>query len=168
MPFQFVESFKSEVNSTNSPLPANGVFTGTFENVKDFATISITVFSDKNGASPVALDFQWSTDGEHVDFAEGTGLVGGTGRGFAITARAEHFRIVYTNGSIAQSEFRLGVVYHASGTGLISRPLGKGLTDDNFAQTVRAVLCAQRDDGTYVNLKATSDGRLRIKIAGSD
>lgn len=158
----------STVNSTFTPLAANAIFTGTFESVKDFATITVTLRADASGNGANALAFQWSTNGIDIDFEEATSLTANVGRGFAITARAEYFRIEYRNGATAQTLFHLGVVYHASGTGLISRPLGKNLTDDNFAQTVRAVLCAKKADGSYVNLKATDDGKLIVKVKGLD
>jgi len=52
----------------------------------------------------------------------------------------------------------------SSVTGIITRPISKNLTDDNFAQTVRAVLTAKKADGTYMSLKCTDDGRLMVKV----
>ena len=155
-------------NTTRTPLGINEIFTGKFEDVKDVAFLSLTVSADVESA-PAGLKFQWSVDGEMVDLEDGTRLgasIGLPGRAFAITPRARWFRIIYINGPNPQTLFRIGVIYHSSGTGLISRPLGRVLTDENFAQVVRAALCAKRADGTYTNLRATDDGRLIVKIDG--
>ena len=157
-------SKQSEGNYSQTLLGPNEIFTGIFEDVKDIAFISITVSSDVESA-PAGLKFQWSIDGQIVDLEDGTKVgasIGLPGRAFAITPRARWFRIVYVNGATIQSIFRVAAIYHSSGTGLISRPIGRVLTDENFAQTVRAVLCAKKADGTYVNLIATNDGRLRV------
>jgi len=155
-------------NHTEQSLGPAGVYTGKFENVKDVAFMTITVASDVESAA-AGLKFQWSMNGADVDLEDGTKVgasIGLPGRAFAITPRAQFFRIRYVNGPTQQGLFRMGVVYHSSGTGLISRPLGRVLTDENFAQVVRAVLAAQRADGTYVNLQATDDGRLIVKVEG--
>jgi len=156
-------------NRTETPLSSGETYTGQFEDVKDVAFMSITVSSDVESA-PAGLKFQWSMNGTDVDLEDGTKVgasIGLPGRAFAITPRARYFRIVYVNGPVAQTTFRVGVIYHSSGTGLISRPIGRVLTDENFAQVTRSVLAAQKADGTYVNLKATDDGRLIVKIDGS-
>ena len=156
-------------NVSETPLGAGGVYTGEFEDVKDVAFMSITVSSDVESAT-AGLKFQWAVNGVDVDLEDSTKVgasIGLPGRAFAITPRAHYFRVVYVNGPVAQSIFRLGVIHHSSGTGLISRPIGRVLSNENFAQVVRAVLSAQKADGTYVNLKATDDGRLIVKIDGA-
>jgi len=158
----------SVANRSETPLAAAGVFTGQFEDVKDVAFMSITVSADVESAA-AGLKFQWSVNGTDVDLEDGTKVgasIGLPGRAFAITPRARYFRIVYVNGPLAQTTFRIAVIHHSSGTGLISRPIGRALTDENFAQVTRSVLAAQKADGTYVNLKATDDGRLIVKIDG--
>ena len=154
----------SLLNTTETPLGPNGVWEGMFEDVKDVAFMSITVSSDKESAA-AGLKFQWSIDGIGVDLEDGTRLgasIGFPGRAFAITPRARWFRIKYVNGPDLQTVFRVGVVLHSSGTGLISRPIGRTLTDENFAQVVRAALAAKKANGEYVNLFAADDGHLEI------
>jgi len=156
-------------NHTEDLLAPNGVYVGEFEDVKNVAFMTITVASDVESAV-AGLKFQWSMNGQDVDLEDGTKVgasIGLPGRAFAITPRAQFFRVRYINGLVQQGIFRLGVIYHSSGTGLISRPIGRVLTDENFAQVVRAVLSAQKTDGTYVNLRATDDGRLIVKIEGT-
>jgi len=150
-------------NFTLTPLGANQTYDGTFEDVKDVAMLSITVKSDKDSASK-GLKFQWSIDGTEVDFEDATDVSASAllGRAFSITPRARFFRIAYVNGAIAQTKFRLGVVYHSAGTGLISRPLDRLLTDNQFAQTVRSVTVGKKTNGEYTNILASDDGHLII------
>lgn len=163
MPFQPVPtndvSLDSELNRHTDGLAAAAAWTGEFVDVKDYAAISITARASHASAND-GLVFQWSIDGVEVDFSEGTSLAAGVGRGFSISARARFFRVKYTNGPVAATYMRVGTVFHCAGSGLITRPLDKNLTDENFAQTVRAVLAAQKPDGTYMNLKCTVDGAL--------
>jgi len=132
----------SAANSTSTPLGIGGVFTGTFEEVKDYGALSVIVFADQIGAVD-GLEFQWSSDGTNADRVEASSVLASSGRAFSLTPRARYFRVKYTNGGVAQTVFRLGTVYHPAGSGIISRPLDQALNDENFAQTVRAILDAQ-------------------------
>lgn len=161
-----ITGIKSVGNRTFTPLSADGIFEGTFEDVSNAASISIIIKSDKDSA-PQGFIFQWSADGTEVDFEEKTVLgaaAGLSGRAFSITPKGDFFRIKYINGPQAQTKFRLAVTYHSAGTGLISRLLNLALTDNQFAQTVRAVLTAKKPNGEYVNLSATEDGKLIVKL----
>lgn len=143
----------SVLNSSATPLGSGGVFTGTFEDIKDFVLVTISVFSNVVSAAD-GLAFQWSHDGISVDRQEATPVVAGTGRAFAFAPRARYFRIVYTNGASAQAQFRLGVVYRRSGTGLITKPIKGAVNGDNFAQLVQATILGRKSDGTYAQMHA--------------
>lgn len=138
-------------NSTTAALGANGIFTGTFREVKDFSFVSFSVFTDQSSASN-GLEFQWSMDGINVDRTESTNVVANAGRAFAITVRARYFRIRYTNGPVAQTVFRLGTTLHSAGSGLITKPLKGAVNEDNFAQLVQAPVMAKLRDGTFENI----------------
>lgn len=138
----------SSGNSTTTPLGIGGVFTGTYEDVSGFATIVFSVFADQASASS-GFSVQWSGDGVSADVSEGSNVLASTGRAFSLTPRAKFFRIVYTNGAVAQTVFRLKTTYHFTGTGLISRLLKSSLDDDNYAQTVRSATNAKLPSGNY-------------------
>ena len=148
----------STANSTSTPLGIGATFTGTFEEIKDYAAISVIVFADQASAAD-GLAFQWSSDGTNADRVEASNVVASSGRAFSLTPRARYFRIVYTNGGTGQGVFRLGTVFHPNGSGIISRPLDQALNDENFAQTVRACLDAQDPSSTdfeHVNAMASA------------
>jgi len=148
----------SVLNSTITALPGAGAFIGGWEDVSDFATISFSLFSDQPSATG-GLSTQWSSDGANPDVVDNTDVFAAQGRAFSLSVRARYFRIVYTNGPTPQLVFRLSTVFHKTGTGLISRPLTQNLTDNNYAQTVRAVINAKLPSGSY---KAASVGQVAM------
>jgi len=159
---------RSAGNRTFEPLGANETFEGTFEDITNVASISIIIVTDADTA-PDGLKIIWSSDGIEDDFVESVSITGLTGllkTGGSISPKGDFFRISWKNGAVAQTKFKLAVTYHSAGSGLTSRSLKLTLTDNNFAQTVRAVLCAKKADGTYVNLLATNDGELKVRIGG--
>jgi len=150
-----LEGKVSTLNSTITPLGISGIFTGTWEDVTNYSSLTLTVFSDQNSATD-GLEFDWSHDGSNVDRVEPTALiVGSTGRAFNITVRGRYFRIKYTNGIIAQSIFRLGVVYHAGGSGLITKRLATVPNDDNFGLLTQTIMAGKSNvGGQYYNINA--------------
>lgn len=138
----------STFNSSTTTLASSATFTGTFEDVKDYAAITFIVFADRDSAIG-GLKVQWSSDGVNADVSDNTNVSSGTGRAFSLTPRAGFFRLVYVNGASAQGVFRLQTTYHQGGSGLISRPLSNNLDDSNYAQTVRSVMSAKLSSGAY-------------------
>lgn len=101
----------SSANSSTSILGGNAVFTGTSEEVKDFASITISVFSDQASATD-GLSIQQSSNGTNWDITDTYTISASTGKTFSVQPAARFFRIVYTNGSTPQGTFRLQSVYH--------------------------------------------------------
>jgi hypothetical protein len=103
----------STINSTAVPLAGDGVFTGVMEDVSEFASVSVSWNADVSGN----LVMQFSTDGTNWDrsipVASGSNSLqtnhGGVHRLSVIT---KWFRVVYTNDSTPQTEFRLQTLYH--------------------------------------------------------
>lgn len=151
-------------NSSATPLGSSATFTGTFEDVKDYAALTLSVFADQASATD-GLKFDWSHDGTNVDRTEATTVSASSGRAFNILVRARYFRVRYVNDATAQTAFRLGVVYHVTGSGLITKPLDGPVTSENLAQLVQAVLAVKKTDGSYDQPVLTSDGRLFVSSA---
>jgi hypothetical protein len=91
---------------TNAALPANGVFTGTWENMAGWNNISVSHFSDQSGL----LSVQWSFDGSNPFQGDVTQYMGGNVFLVPKSVLNLLFRIVYTNGAVAQNTFVLGCV----------------------------------------------------------
>lgn len=152
----------SIVNSSTSTLGSGGVFTGTYENVTNYAVISVSIISDQSSAAS-GFVFQWSSDGVNLDRTETTNLTGGVqGRAFSLTVRAKFFRIVYTNGAVGQTIFRLSTIYHQTGYGHISKPISQILTDDNFAEPVVGATFGRLSSGTWKPTPASTGNSLVV------
>src|SRR5205807_2015937 len=113
-------------------------FTGVYEDVKDYAAITVSIFTDQASAAG-GLEFDWSHDGVNLDASSTSNVSASAGRAFSISPRARFFRVKYTNGAVGQGVFRLGTVYHPTGSGLISRPFSQSMDQDNYAQQIRSV-----------------------------
>lgn len=102
-------------NSTNSILGLGLTFTGTGEEVKDFASINVSVYADQASAVD-GLSMQQSSDNSNWDIIDTYTIAAGVGKTFSVQPAARYFRIVYTNGGIIQTAFRLQTVYHKVAT----------------------------------------------------
>jgi hypothetical protein len=133
------EGLVSTANSSAVVLAANGVFTGTSEDVSAYATIAVTVFADVASATD-GLSLQQSSNGTNWDNTDGYTIPAGTGKTFSFPVEARYFRVVYTNGATLQAAFRLQTLYHTSAKkGSSVRPQD-GRTNDNDFEEVASYL----------------------------
>ncbi|MCA9329389.1 hypothetical protein KDA11_01995 [Candidatus Saccharibacteria bacterium] len=109
-------------NSTTTPLAAAGVFTGTWVDVTRYNSVVVGGSSDAPAAT---VELQFSTDGTNLDVNNAT-PISTTSFGVNAIVSAKFFRVVYTNGTGAQSTFRLqtslklGSTASSSSTSIIS------------------------------------------------
>lgn len=122
-------------NSSTATLTGDAVFTGTAEIVSDHAGISVFAYSDVASAAN-GLSMQSSSDGTNWDSQLNVSVAAATREIHTLAVVSKYFRIVYTNGSAAQSEFRLQVIYTSSDGKLTSR-MSTVISDDYDVQLVR-------------------------------
>jgi hypothetical protein len=101
----------SILNSTSVPLGADGVFTGDAEDVSDYATVSAFVYTDVDSPGE-NFDIQFSVDGVNWDYSSPVRVQVGNATRHMHVVVAQFMRVVYTNGSTPQTEFRLQVICH--------------------------------------------------------
>lgn len=101
----------STTNSSTATLGISAVFTGTSEEVKDYAIVQVSVFANQASATN-GLSLQQSSDGTNWDITDAYTVAASTGMTISVQPAARFFRIVYTNGGSAQASFRLQTVYH--------------------------------------------------------
>jgi hypothetical protein len=95
-----------ELDSSLSPLPANGTYTTASPfNMSIYDKLVGTVYADQPGT----LSIQQSWDGSNWDEQSTISISANSGQGFEIDVIAPFGRVVYTNGSTAQTVFRLYV-----------------------------------------------------------
>lgn len=148
-------------NSTSTPLGANATFTGTGEDVKDYAQISVLVFADQASADN-GLVLEYSTNNTNWDDADFYTLSASSGKFLTLVPEAQYFRLRLTNGPVAQTALRLQVIYRRTRTKPSSHNLRESLSPDNDAELVKAVIVGKRPDGSYVEPLLDEFGRLQV------
>ena len=93
----------STENSTTSTLLGGATFTGIAENVVDYATITVFVYTNVSGS----LSIQFSIDGTNWDHQQVQAISAGVQAEFSVEVIAKYFRLVYTNGGTNQTVLRL-------------------------------------------------------------
>jgi hypothetical protein len=111
-----MEGVISVSNSTSTPLISGQVFTGTFENVQHYTEITISIYTERASQSS-GFVVEWSHDGITALLQEVVGTIGNTSPtarvySFKTTIKAAYFRLIYQNGAINQTSFRLQTLYH--------------------------------------------------------
>ena len=157
-------------NSSSTPLGSSGVFTGTGEDVSRYAQLAITVYASHASATE-GLSVQFSANGTDWDHIDTFTVPAATGKVFTVGVIAQYFRLVYTNGTTAQSSFRLQALYHVFPFKPSSHALDSTLSNTDDAELVRAVISG-RDPvlGSFHNvevIKSTGPtGRVGVDLTG--
>ena len=136
-------------NSSTATLAGDAVFTGTAEIVTGYSGITIFAYSDVASADS-GLSMQSSSDGTNWDSQLNVTVAASSREIHTLAVISKYFRIVYTNGSAAQSEFRLQVAYTSDDGKLTSRAQ-QPITDDYDVQLVRVVSEYGTDVGAGLN-----------------
>jgi hypothetical protein len=124
-------------NSTNTPLGIGGVFTGTAEDITRFAEVRVSVFADQVSATD-GFKMEQSTDGVNWDVSDSYTIPASTTKSFGVGCVSNYFRMLYTNGGVAQGAFRMQVTYHASLTKASSVRMQDGRSNENDFEEVAA------------------------------
>jgi len=156
-------------NTSSTPLLANATYTGTKTLVANYASLLIALYSDQASSSG-GFQVQFSPDGTNWDYIDHLTYAGGgagTGEYVPLPVKSEYYRIVYTNGSINQTTFRLQVQLIPVSVLLPIEPIEEtpGLSDT--ALFVRAVLCGQNPSGVFNNVGTDANGNLFVTAPNS-
>lgn len=134
-----ISSTVSTNNSTTAPLGTGGTFTGTSDDVLNFAGIVISVFSNVASATD-GLSIQQSSNGTNWDVVDTFTIAAATGRAIEIPPAARFFRIVYTNGGTLQTTFRLQTIFKQVATNASSSRATDTYTNETDLQQVQSFL----------------------------
>lgn len=144
--------------STQSPLGINGTFTGPYEDITQYASISIIIFSDQNSQT-LGVRLHFSTDGVNVDFPEEFSFTATQGRSIIVPARAQFFRLQYQNGSVAQGILRIETHYRR-------KPYWNA--GDTLTQDGKSVLATTTAVSAYLHVfNGTGWDRLRSNLGAA-
>jgi hypothetical protein len=100
-------------NSTTTLIAGGGTFTGRAVDCSVFSSITVFIYSDVASATN-GLSLELSTDGVNWDRKKQVTVKAGVSQVHSLAVVSQYFRITYTNGSSAQSEFRLQTICHVS------------------------------------------------------
>ncbi len=141
--------FVSVNNSSATPLGIDGVFNGVGEDVTQYASVSVTWSADVDSADNGVL-MQFSTDNVNWDKSipvesHATASEVAFGGVHRLSITAEFFRVIFTNGPVAQDNFRLQVLYHVSNSMPLVSRMEQQLTTTSDVALVRPVTNIQLD-----------------------
>jgi hypothetical protein len=163
------EKHLSLKNSTTTLLPADTggsdhIYTGTWIRTGDYSQAIISVTTDKDAATD-GLRIEVSDDGVTSRHAHTFSVLANTpyGHHYASTLDMKYMRIIYENGTDAQTIFSLF-------TTLFVNQIEEGhvhgldfeLKDDHQAITVRSIAAGKNVDGQYRNVGITSRDGLKV------
>lgn len=156
-------------NSTNTPLAADGVFTGTGIDLTPYAGVTVTIYADRDSIAN-GLHFEWSMDGSnwYIETCAGFDYESGQGRQFQFTPQTQYFRVRFENGNQAQSVFQIQTILHTSTVALETiHRADANLAPDRSADATKAILMAQvNGSGAFVPVQASNAGVLKTSGSG--
>lgn len=153
-------------NSTETPLLEGETFTGVGEDVLDYLTISVSVYSDVP-SDDFGLAFQFSVDNINwVTTDEYTYTSTGVKKTYSIQRVSQYFRVVYRNSSLGVNQlyFSLYTIYNGFGSIASSHRIGDVISNEDDSQLTKSVLSAQRPTMDQINIGATAEGALLTSV----
>lgn len=150
-------------NSTTTLLGNGEVFTGSWTDVKNYAEIAIGIYSDKASATN-GVDVQWSNDGTTIHDHDYSTLAASIGDGRTYNPMFRYFRLVYTNGTQAQTAFSIVTTLKPIATKGSSHRIADTLRDQNDGSLHLSVLKLRTAADTYVSGAATNSGNFKVSL----
>lgn len=143
----------SDSNSSSTVLGISEVFTGTaIEIDNDAAIIFVNVISDVVSAID-GLEIQQSSNGTNWDHLDNYTVPANTGKNYSINPNSKWFRVIYTNGSVGQSFFRLQTIIKNYNSKPSSHRIKDDITSDDDAELIKAVTVVEtNDEQVYKNV----------------
>lgn len=151
-------------NTTTTLLGANETFTGEWQDCLNYQEVNVSIVSDKNSAMN-GLVFQWSADGINIgDTDVYSYYTASGGTNYTPNPAFRYVRIVYTNGSQAQTSFSLQTILRRSMTGGSFHRIDSTLKDDSDGRLQIVVPKLRTAQNNYISQAATSAGNAKISI----
>ena len=157
----------STSNSTTATLANDATYTGTGEDVSQYAAVTVTMDASHDSAAS-GLSVEFSTDSTNWDDTYTWTYTAADGaRRFQFPITAQYFRVVYTNGGTTQSHFRLQTILHSQPVTTSVHRLGDNVDPDRSATVVKSALLAQiSGTGDFTPVASNAQGALDVSITG--
>jgi hypothetical protein len=148
-------------NSSNTPLGAGGVFTGTTDDMLHEAVAIVTVHPDQDSAVD-GLSVEFSDDAAAWHVTDVFTIQGGSVKTFTFQPVMRYIRIVYTNGAVPQAHLHLSTQFRTTMVKPSSHRVEESISGVDDAELVKAVLTGESPDGSFSNAKLDNVGALNI------
>ena len=148
-------------NSTQAALGVSGVFTGSWTEITLYDGISVLVDGASAGTAGGTLEMQFSHDGTTVHRNISIAIADVTAAApRTLGTVARYFRVIYTNGSVAQTALDIQVLLHPGFVRLVSR-LDQSVGEDEDVQNVRSFIGGKDEiAGTFKNVSVATSTNL--------
>jgi hypothetical protein len=162
----------STVNSTTAALPPGGVFTGTPEDVSQYASLSVSYYVQPPTATGNII-IQFSNTSSVTNWIPISNTVSPvlpvTANGFTLdtTMTLQYFRALYVNDSTQQTQLTVSTVYHPQArVAQKSNRFAETPTDTTDAMNTRAYIWAKTTgSGIYESIAGNGENSLVTAIA---
>ena len=145
----------SSGNSTTATLGVSGSFTGATDDVTRYQEIDISIAGGPSNATGTFF-FEFSPDGTNWDVSVSIAVTSPiTFVPQFLRVVLPYFRVRYVNGGIAQTSFRMTVIYRLFTAARLTRFLNQSIDNTEPVENVRAIIGGQSPDGPFTNLPAT-------------
>jgi hypothetical protein len=161
LPKGIVDEGNSYITPTDPPLGIGGVFTGVARATLRWSTLIMTVAPDQDSAID-GLEFQFSPDGTTWYTSDTYTIRANAFKIFTLQPADKFFRLRYTNGGVAQTNFHITTVLKSTNVKSSSHRVQESIEDEDDAELVKSVITARQNDGTYDNVNMDTTGSLNI------
>lgn len=136
----------------------------TGDDVSEYGTISVSVYSDQNSAT-TGLVFEGSFDRTTwYEMESYTYLTAGGLQVFSMAPAGPYFRVRFVNGATPSTVTRIDTVYRQCYTKPSSHRINDVITGEKDAELVKAVLAAMKPDSTFTDIHCTAGGNLKVAV----
>lgn len=156
------QSAISTNNSTTSTLLAAATFTGTADEVTQYASVTVAVIASHASATD-GLSLEQSSDNSNWDIIDVYTVPATTGKTYGVQVTARYFRVRYTNSGTNQTSFRMQTILHAVMPNASSVRPQDARTNDNDMQEVIGYL-AGFNGTTWDRLRSDTTNGLDVDV----
>lgn len=154
-------------NSTTTPLGSGATFTGTGTDVSGRNSVSVIFTADQDSAAD-GMQIQFSSDNTNWDDISSFNMdiSSASTRRFQFPVVAQYFRVVYTNGAVAQGLFRVQSIVHVSTLITTIHRVDDSIIGDRSVLLTKTVIAGETTagGGAFVNVKVAPSGALQADV----
>lgn len=146
-------------NTTSALLGGSATFTGQWTSTLNYPQVEVSLFADQ----AATLQVQFSNDGATAIHTHTYTVVAGTGKTVDVTPHGAYYRLVYTNGAVAQGSFTMrATLKPVPSPGSVVELSDTPASSDDALLVKAGIFGAAVDGSGFKNVLTTSDGGLVV------